>query len=104
LPCLSRCRWRWLTKASSSAPRALAAAAPTGGLAAAIVIADMLAVLPITIAGLGVREKAFESLLGRWYDVPPAPAVLGSLAGFAVLAAVAAAGALLLPLRAEAAA
>lgn len=61
------------------------------GVAAA---ADVVASLPLTIAGLGVREHAFETLLHRWHNVPSGDAVTLSLAGFALLLVWGAAGAL----------
>ncbi len=68
------------------------------GVFGAIVVADAIAALPITIAGLGFREKSFELLLQRWYGVAPALSVQASLAGFAVIALTAVIGVLCFPL------
>lgn len=73
--------------------------AATIGLFGASVIADSIASLPITIAGIGVREKAFAVLLGSWYGVPTALAVLTSLSGLMVLAMWAVVGVLAFPMR-----
>jgi uncharacterized membrane protein YbhN (UPF0104 family) len=48
-------------------------------------ITDAVAALPVSIAGLGVREEAFRFLLEQWHGVPPESAVALSLMGFAVL-------------------
>ncbi len=53
--------------------------------AAAAATADVVASLPLTIAGLGVREKAFETLLGLWQGVPAASAIALSLAGLGLI-------------------
>ena len=83
--------------------QAFAVPAPAFGLFGASVIADSIASLPITIAGIGVREKAFEVLLGSWYAVPTALAVLTSLSGLLVLALWAVVGVLAFPVRGHAA-
>ena len=70
--------------------------APAPGMLGAIALADAAASLPISIAGLGVREKSFETLLSLWYGIAPAMAVKVSLTGLAVLALWAAAGAVCL--------
>ncbi len=69
------------------------------GVFGAFVVADSVAALPVSIAGLGVREKSIELLLFKWYAVPPALAVKASLSGLAILALWAAIGAACLPLR-----
>ena len=76
------------------AARAFGVVVPVVGFAGVIAIADGVAALPVTIAGLGVREQALRVLLGRWYDVPPAVAVAVSLTGFCLSLAWAAVGAL----------
>jgi uncharacterized membrane protein YbhN (UPF0104 family) len=76
------------------AARACGVALPLAGFAGVIAIADGVAALPVTIAGLGVREQAFQSLLGNWYGVAPASSVALSLTGFSLSLAWAAAGAL----------
>ena len=80
------------------AAQALALRVNAIGLLGAIVVADTVAALPITIAGIGVREKSFEVLLQRWYGVVPALSVQASLAGFAVLALWAVLGVLCFPI------
>lgn len=50
-------------------------------------IINTIASLPISLSGVGVREKLFENLLGQLAGVPPAVAVMISLAGFASVAA-----------------
>ena len=76
------------------AARAVGVVVPVAGFAGVIAIADGVASLPVTIAGLGVREQAFRVLLGNWYGVPPAAAVTLSLTGFALSLVWAAVGAL----------
>ena len=76
------------------AARAVGMVVPVAGFAGVIAIADGVASLPITIAGLGLREQAFRVLLDRWYAVPSATAVAMSLTGFSLNLAWAAVGAL----------
>ena len=76
------------------AARAFGVVVPVVGFAGVIAIADGVASLPVTIAGLGVREQAFRVLLGHWYNVPPAVAVAMSLTGFCLSLVWAAVGAL----------
>lgn len=78
------------------AARALSVDVPAAGFTGAALAADVVSSLPVTIAGLGVREKVFETLLGRWHGVAPADAVALSLTGFALLLLWAAAGAVCL--------
>lgn len=80
------------------AAAALPLEAPQLGLLGAIIVADTIAALPISIGGLGVREKSFELLLHNWYGTAPALAIKASLAGVAVLALWAIAGAAFMPL------
>lgn len=75
------------------AARAYGVALPMAGFAGVIAIADGVAALPVTIAGLGLREQAFQSLLGNWYGVPPASSVALSLTGFSLSLVWAAVGA-----------
>ena len=72
---------------------------PPHGLLGAIIVADTIAALPISIGGLGVREKSFELLLHNWYGIAPALAIKASLAGVVVLAIWVVAGAAFMPLR-----
>ena len=67
------------------AARALNVIVPPVPFAAAAATADLAASLPITIAGLGVREKAFETLLGVWHGVPAASSIALSLAGLGLI-------------------
>ncbi len=46
-------------------------------------VVDVMAGLPVSISGLGVREKSFEELLGVIGGVPVETAILISLGGFA---------------------
>ena len=83
------------------AAAALPLAANPFGVFAAFVVADSVAALPVSIAGLGVREKSVELLLFKWYAVAPALAVKASLTGLAILALWAAIGVACLPLRGQ---
>ena len=58
---------------------------------------DLVASLPVSLAGLGVREKAFQSILAALGGTSAADAVSLSLAGFSLLAAWAVAGVACLP-------
>jgi len=92
--------WRsvpvWLTFCGVfyCAARAFGVVVPVAGFAGVVAIADGVASLPVTIAGLGVREQAFRVLLGNWYGVAPAAAVALSLTGFSLSLVWAAVGAL----------
>ena len=66
------------------AARAFGVVVPLAGFAQVIAIADGVASLPVTIAGLGVREQAFRIMLEKWYGVPAAAAVATSLTGFSL--------------------
>lgn len=57
---------------------------------------DVVTMLPITLSGLGLREKAFETLLGALCGVAPGIAVLTSLTGFALYSAWSLPGAVIL--------
>jgi uncharacterized membrane protein YbhN (UPF0104 family) len=76
------------------AARAIGVVVPLAGFAGVIAIADGVASLPITLAGLGVREQALQWLLGNGYGVSPASAVALSLTGFSLSLAGAAVGAI----------
>ena len=76
------------------AARAFGVVVPIAGFAGVIAMADGVASLPITIAGLGIREQALQWLLGQWYAVPAASAVALSLTGFTLSIAAAALGAI----------
>lgn len=45
-------------------------------------VVDAVAALPVSVAGLGLREAVFEVMLERLAGVPPAASVLVSLGGF----------------------
>jgi uncharacterized protein (TIRG00374 family) len=59
---------------------------PLLDFAAIMPIVNTIAALPISLAGVGVREKLFEDLLGQLAGVPEAVAVMISLTGFAATA------------------
>ena len=67
------------------AARALGVVVPVVKFMGAAAVADVAAAVPVSIAGLGVREKAFESVLGSWHGVPSAQAVGLSLAGLGLI-------------------
>ena len=71
------------------------------GIFSAFVVADSVAALPISVAGLGVREKSIEFLLHKWYGVAPSLAVKASLTGLAILALWAIIGVASLPFRSD---
>jgi uncharacterized membrane protein YbhN (UPF0104 family) len=64
------------------AARSLHVAVPLGDLFAIMPTIDIVTILPITLNGLGLREKTFETMLGALCGVAPGPAVLISLGGF----------------------
>ena len=72
--------------------RAVGVQASLIGLAGTAAAADAVAALPVSVAGLGVREQAFAVLLGKWFHVPASQAVALSVAGWAALALWAVAG------------
>ena len=76
------------------AARAFGANVPPVGFAGVMAIADGVASLPMTIGGLGVREQAFQLMLGEWYGVPASAAVAMSLTGFSLFLVWAAVGAI----------
>ena len=49
----------------------------------AMPVVDMAAAIPISISGLGVREKTFETLMSALSGMPKSTSVAGSLAGWA---------------------
>lgn len=65
-----------------------------GTVMAAMPVIDAISGMPVSISGVGVREKLFEVLLHDLAGVPPATAVAASLAGFACNALWAVLGAL----------
>jgi glycosyltransferase 2 family protein len=62
--------------------RAVAETPPVGDVMAAMPVVDSLAGLPVSFAGLGVREKTFETLMSALSGMDEAAAVSASLAGW----------------------
>jgi uncharacterized membrane protein YbhN (UPF0104 family) len=62
--------------------RAVGGAAPLLDVITAMPIVDAAASLPVSISGLGVRERTFEALLAGLAAVPEAVGVSASLAGW----------------------
>ena len=62
--------------------RAVSGKAPLLDVLIAMPIVDMVAALPISVSGLGVREKTFETLLTAFSNIPEATAISASLAGW----------------------
>lgn len=65
------------------AARAIAAPIKLADLLAATPVSETLVTLPVSVAGLGVREQSFQLLLGALGGVPIASAILISLGAFA---------------------
>jgi uncharacterized membrane protein YbhN (UPF0104 family) len=63
--------------------RAVGGTADAGAVITAMPVIDAVSGLPVTVAGLGVREKLFEVLLGDLVGESAETAVAASLAGFA---------------------
>jgi glycosyltransferase 2 family protein len=63
--------------------RAVGGTADYGAVVSAMPVIDAISGLPISVAGVGVREKLFEVLLHDLAGVAPATAVAASLVGFA---------------------
>jgi len=64
---------------------------------AVVPVADAFAALPVSVAGLGVREKLFETMLHRLSGVEMNAAVIVSLAGFTCMSLWSALGIVCLP-------
>ena len=64
------------------AARAFQASVSLGDIFAVMPVVTVITALPISINGVGVREKLFEQLLGNLSGVPAEIAVLASLTGF----------------------
>ncbi|WP_395749112.1 YbhN family protein [Prosthecobacter sp.] len=62
--------------------RAVGGAAPVLDVLTSMPIVDAAASLPVSISGLGVRERTFEALLAGLAQVPEAVGVSASLAGW----------------------
>lgn len=80
------------------AGRAVAAGVSLPDMLSVMPIIDVVSGMPLTISGLGVREKLFEELLARLAGVPSATALLLSLIGFGFSAAWSLVGGLVFPL------
>jgi uncharacterized membrane protein YbhN (UPF0104 family) len=65
-----------------SAIYAVGGTAPLLEVVAAMPIVDTVAGLPISVSGLGVREKTFETLIHALTQLPEATAVAASLVGW----------------------
>jgi uncharacterized membrane protein YbhN (UPF0104 family) len=63
--------------------RAVGGTADYGAVVSAMPVIDAISGMPISIAGVGVREKLFEVLMKDLAGVPAETAVAASLAGFA---------------------
>ncbi len=63
--------------------RAVGGKAEYGAVISAMPVIDAISGMPISVAGVGVREKLFEVLMKDLAGVPPETAVAASLAGFA---------------------
>lgn len=63
--------------------RAVGGTASAGTVLSAMPVIDSLSSLPISVAGVGVREKLFEILMRDLADTLPEISVAASLAGFA---------------------
>jgi uncharacterized membrane protein YbhN (UPF0104 family) len=63
--------------------RAVGGHAEYGAVISAMPVIDSISGMPISVAGVGVREKLFEVLMRDLAGVPPETAVAASLAGFA---------------------
>jgi glycosyltransferase 2 family protein len=74
--------------------RAVGGDAPAGTVITAMPVIDSISALPVSVAGVGVREKLFEILMDDLAGVPAETAVAASLAGFACNVLWAACGAL----------
>lgn len=62
--------------------RAVGGTANYGDVISAMPVIDSISALPISVAGVGVREKLFEVLMNDLAGVRPETAVAASLAGF----------------------
>lgn len=62
--------------------RAVGAQAPILDLMTAMPVVDAMASLPISISGIGVRERTFEALLSSFADVPEAACVSAAFIGW----------------------
>lgn len=63
--------------------RAVGGTSGYGAVVSAMPVIDSISGLPVSIAGVGVREKLFQILMHDLAGMPPETAVAASLAGFA---------------------
>jgi len=63
--------------------RAVGGTASAGTVLSAMPVIDSVSSLPVSVAGIGVREKLFEILMRDLSDTPAEVSVAASLAGFA---------------------
>lgn len=63
--------------------RAVGGKAEYGAVISAMPVIDSISGMPISVAGVGVRERLFQVLMKDLAGVPPETAVAASLAGFA---------------------
>lgn len=63
--------------------RAVGGTSGYGAVVSAMPVIDSISGLPVSIAGVGVREKLFQILMHDLAGLPPETAVAASLAGFA---------------------
>ncbi len=68
------------------AARAFATPLPLADVFSVMPVIDVITMLPVTLSGIGLREKSFETLFGALCGVPPGAAVLISLGGFGLYA------------------
>lgn len=80
------------------AGRAFGAGVSLADMFSIMPLVDAIIMLPVTVSGLGVREKLFEAMLRTLSDVPSDTALLISLAGFGMSVVWFLAGAVLFPL------
>jgi glycosyltransferase 2 family protein len=62
--------------------RALGSDVPASSVLAVMPVVDVIAALPISVSGLGVRERAFDYLLNLLTGIETSQAVAASLIGF----------------------
>ncbi len=62
--------------------RALGSDVAASTVMAVMPVVDVIAALPISISGLGVRERTFEFMLGQLTGIPASVAISASLIGF----------------------
>lgn len=77
--------------------RAFDVRADTQAIFAVMPVVDVVTMLPVALSGVGLREHAFQILLGAVADVPAASALLVSLSGFGCVLVWGLVGGLLLP-------